>query len=155
MVIPLPTASILDTGLAVQDVLLPVVAEGVILRRPRLTHLAERLHVDDRALRRVRRLRDRYGDSPVLLRLPGRTVALVTAPEDVRRLLDETPEPFSAATAEKVGALRHFQPHAVLVTDPPLRTLRRELNEHALDTHQPCIGTAVRCSVSFARSSTP
>lgn len=137
MVIPLPTASILDTGLAVQDVLLPVVAEGAILRRPRLTQLAERLHVDDRALRRVRRLRDRYGDSPVLLRLPGRTVALVTAPEDVRRLLDETPEPFSAATAEKVGALRHFQPHAVLVTDPPLRTLRRELNEHALDTRRP------------------
>jgi cytochrome P450 len=99
--------------------------------------LAELLHTDDRALHRVRQLRRRYGEGPVLLRLPGRTIALVIAPQDVRRLLDETPEPFAAATTEKVGALRHFQPHAVLVTDPPLRAPRRELNEKALDSHQP------------------
>jgi len=133
----LPTASIVDTGLVLQNVLLPVVAQGAILRRPGITRLAEWLHVDDRALSCVRRLRTRYGDGPVLLRIPGRTVALVTAPADVRRLLDETPEPFSAAATEKAGALRHFQPHAVLVTDPPLRAPRRELNEHALESHQP------------------
>ncbi|TCC64069.1 cytochrome P450 [Kribbella pittospori] len=135
--VALPSASVLDTGRALRDVLLPVVARGAILRRPEVSHLAERLRVDDRALRQVRRLRQRYGDGPVLLRLPGRTIALVTAPGDVRRLLDETPEPFSTATADKVGALRHFQPHAVLVTDPPLRASRRELNEQALESHQP------------------
>jgi len=52
-------------------------------------------------------------------------------------LLDETPDPFATATSEKTGALRHFQPHAVLVTDPPLRAPRRDLNEQALDSHQP------------------
>jgi hypothetical protein len=133
----LPVASVADTGRAIRDVLLPVVAQGAILRRPRLSRLAERLSADDRALRQVRLLRDRYGEGPVLLRLPGRTVALVLAPDHVHRLLEQTPEPFSAATTEKVGALRHFQPHAVLITDPPLREPRRLLNEQALDTHRP------------------
>ncbi|MFK4087547.1 cytochrome P450 [Kribbella sp. NPDC020789] len=133
----MPSASLLDSGRAICDVLLPVVARGAILRRPRLMRLAERLQVDDRALREVRRLRKRYDGRPVPIRVAGRTIALVTAPEDVRRVLEMTPTPFSAATTEKVGALRHFQPHAVLVTDPPLRWPRRELNEQVLETHQP------------------
>jgi cytochrome P450 len=133
----LPIASPLDTGLALRDVFLPLVAQGAILRRPAWGTLAEKVRADDRALRRVRKLRRRYGDGPVLFRLGGRTIALVLAPDDVHRLLAETPDPFSAATAEKAGALRHFQPHAVLVSDPPLRAPRRELNEQALDTHQP------------------
>ncbi|TCC45764.1 cytochrome P450 [Kribbella capetownensis] len=133
----LPVASPLDTGLALQDVFLPLVAQGAILRRPRLGTLAEQLHADDRALRRVRHLRRKYGEGPVLFRFPGRTIALVLAPDDVCRLLAETPEPFTAATTDKAGALRHFQPHSVLVSDPPLRAPRRELNEQVLDTHQP------------------
>lgn len=133
----LPTASPLDTGRAVRDVFLPLVAQGAILRRPQVGTFAERIHADERALRLVRRFRRRYGDGPLLFRFPGRTIGLVLAADDVRRLLAETPEPFAAATAEKAGALRHFQPHAVLVTDPPLRAARRELNEHALGSHEP------------------
>jgi cytochrome P450 len=133
----LVTASAADSVRTVRDVLLPVVAQGAILRRTRISRLADRISADDRSMRRVRTLRNRYGDGPLLLRIPGRRVALLLRPSDVRRVLDQTPEPFSAATSEKVGALRHFQPHAVLVSDPALRPARRELNEVALDTHQP------------------
>jgi hypothetical protein len=133
----LPTASVPDTARILRDVLGPVVAQGPILRRPRLGAFAEKLRVDDRALKRVRRLRRTYGDGPLLLRIPGRTIALVLAADDVHRLLAETPEPFAAASGLKIGALTHFQPHAVLVTNPPLRSGRRELNEHALDSHLP------------------
>ncbi|WP_165952421.1 cytochrome P450 [Kribbella albertanoniae] len=133
----MPSASLLDASRAIGDVLLPVVARGAILRRPRLMHLAERLQVDERALREVRRLRKRYDGGPVPIRIAGRTVALVTEPEDVHRVLSMTPTPFSAATTEKVGALRHFQPHAVLASDPPDRWPRRKLNEEALQTSQP------------------
>ncbi|WP_350275516.1 cytochrome P450 [Kribbella sp. HUAS MG21] len=133
----LPFASALDTGRILSDVLVPVLAQGPILRRPRLGIAAERLRTDDRALRCVRRLRRKYGDGPVLFRVPGRTLGLVLSGDDVHRLLAETPEPFAAASGEKVGALTHFQPHAVLVSNPPLRAGRRELNEQALDTHSP------------------
>ncbi|MFF1818560.1 cytochrome P450 [Kribbella sp. NPDC058245] len=129
--------SLLDSGRAIRDVLLPVVARGAILRRQRAMRLAERLQVDERALRQVRRLRTRYDGRPVPIRIAGRTIALVTTPEDVHRVLEMTPMPFSAATTEKIGALRHFQPHAVLITDPPLRRPRRDLNEQVLQTHQP------------------
>ncbi|TDW84239.1 cytochrome P450 [Kribbella pratensis] len=133
----LPIASAPDSARILRDVLGPVVAQGPILRRPRLGTLAEKLRVDDRALRRVRRLRGRYGEGPVLLRIAGRTIALVLAADDVHRLLKETPEPFAAATGLKIGALTHFQPHAVLTTNSSLRAGRRELNEDALDSHLP------------------
>src|SRR5215211_7099278 len=133
----LPTASFPDAARAVRDVLLPVAAQGAFLRRPLASRAADRFHADDRALHRIRELRRQYGDGPLLLRLPGRTIALVMHASHVHRILNETPEPFSAATSDKVGALRHFQPHAVLVTDPPLRGPRRELNEEALDSHRP------------------
>jgi cytochrome P450 len=133
----LPIASSLDAARAVRDILLPVVTQGAIQRRPTMSLLSERLRTDERALARIRRLRDTYGAGPLLLRLPGRTIGLVLDPNHVHRLLAGTPDPFAAATTDKRGALRHFQPHAVLVTDPPLRGPRRELNEQALETHQP------------------
>jgi cytochrome P450 len=133
----LPTATIPDAARTVRDVLLPVVAQGAILRRPAASRAAELVHADDRALKRVRALRQKYGEGPLLIRLPGRIIALVLDPEHVHRILRETPEPFSAATTDKVAALNHFQPHAVLATDPPLRAPRRALNEEALDTHRP------------------
>lgn len=133
----LPVASVADTGRAVRDILLPLVAQGPILRRPRVLGLLERVQSDNRALGQVRRFRNRYGEGPLLLRIPGRTIALVLDPEDVRRLLQETPEPFSAATSLKVAALRHFQPHAVLVSEPPLRAARRRLNDEALEADRP------------------
>ncbi|MGW7683985.1 cytochrome P450 [Kribbella sp. NPDC054772] len=133
----LPSASGMDSGRILRDVLVPVVAQGAVLRRPRVGVLAERLRVDDRALRCVQQLRSRYGDGPVLLRIRDHTLALVLAADDVHRLLAETPEPFAAATGTKMGALTHFQPHAVLITNSPLRGPRRELNEQALGTHSP------------------
>ena len=133
----LPTATFSDAARTIRDVLLPVVAQGAIVRRPAASRAAELLRADDRALRRVRALRRRYGEGPLLIRVPGRTIALVLDPDHVHRILRETPEPFSAATSDKVGALQHFQPHAVLATDPPLRAPRREANEEALDSHHP------------------
>ncbi|MFF0342797.1 cytochrome P450 [Kribbella sp. NPDC004875] len=133
----LPSASGVDSGRILRDVLVPVIAQGAVLRRPRVGVIAERLRVDDRALDCVRRMRRPYGDGPVLLRIRDRTLALVLAPADVHRLLTETPEPFAAATGTKIGALTHLQPHAVLVTNSSLRAPRRELNEQALGTHTP------------------
>jgi hypothetical protein len=42
-------------------VLAPLIARGVIVRRPRVVALEERLDADRREVRRLRRVRDRYG----------------------------------------------------------------------------------------------
>ena len=46
----LPKASLLDTLAALLDVFAPNIAKGVILRRPRMLEMAERLDLDRRVL---------------------------------------------------------------------------------------------------------
>jgi cytochrome P450 len=130
-------ASVADTARVFRDVFVPMVAQGVILRRPRVLALAERLDTDGRATRRIAALRNRYGNDPLLLRLPRRRVALVLDPHDVERILADTPEPFAAATEEKRAALRHFQPHGVLISTGAERAERRRFNEAVLETGRP------------------
>ncbi|WP_459708621.1 cytochrome P450 [Actinophytocola sp. KF-1] len=138
-VITTTRASATDTARVLSTVLLPTLAGGVIKRRPLLMGLAGRLGADDRAVREIARLAGRYGDGPLLLRVPGdRAIAVVLSQADVGRVLDATPDPFTPASTDKVGALKHFQPHAVLITrDEATRAKRRAANERALETARP------------------
>ncbi|MFC7876632.1 cytochrome P450 [Isoptericola sp. NPDC057391] len=122
-----------ETARVLRSVLVPLVAQGAIVRRPRLTAWAERRQTDREARRVLGGLRDRYGGAPLALRLGPRRLVVVTAPDDVRRLLEGTPDPFTAASNEKRGALAHFQPHALLISGPDDRRRLRPLNEDALD----------------------
>jgi cytochrome P450 len=130
-------ASAVDTAGFIADVAMPLVARGVIVRRPPVVALLDRMDGDARAVRRMQRLRDRYGPGPVLLRVPGREVAVILAAADVRRVLAESPEPFATANREKVAALSHFQPHGVLISHGAERADRRRFNEEVLDTPRP------------------
>ncbi|HXV91767.1 MAG TPA: cytochrome P450, partial [Pseudonocardia sp.] len=118
-------------------VLGPVLAQGVIARRPGMVTLAARVDADRRAVRTVQRLRDRHGPGPVRLRIPGRRVTLLLSAEDVHRMLVESPEPFAPANLEKRGALGHFQPHGVLISHGRARAERRRFTEAVLDTGRP------------------
>ncbi|MCK2219225.1 cytochrome P450 [Actinomadura sp. ATCC 31491] len=126
---------------------LPTVAQGTVIRRPAAVRLAGMADTDARAIGLLRRLRARYGDGPLLARVPGRGLAMLPlAAADVRRVLEDPA--FTPATEEKRGALAHFEPDAVLVTrDPELRERRRELNERVL-----CAGTAAHARVAEEES---
>ncbi|WP_434443394.1 cytochrome P450 [Lentzea sp. E54] len=125
-------SSRLDTTRVLATVLLPTLAKGVIVRRPGVMAAAEKVQSDTRAIETMRRLRDRYGPEPVRLRVTGRSLAVLVDPTDVGRLLAESPEPFALATKEKKAALKHFQPHGVLISEGRERERLRELNERAL-----------------------
>ena len=140
----LSRASALDTLRTVLVVLAPMVARGVIQRRPRVVALSDRMDADRRAVALLGRLRDRYGAGLLRLRLPGRSFVLVLSPDDVRRVLDGTPEPFATANREKRGALSHFQPDGVLISHGAERTERRRFTETVLDTGRPVHGLAGR-----------
>lgn len=109
-----------DSARVAAQVLLPTLAAGV-------------LQPDRAAVRLLRGLRARYGAGPLRLRVPGRSVAVVLDADDVGRVLSETPSPFTPASLEKMAALDHFQPHAVLTTRGPERASRRTFNERALE----------------------
>lgn len=130
---PLPKASLLDTLAALLDVFAPNIAQGVILRRPRVLELAERLDLDKRAIKRMQKLHDKYGSGPLLLRLPVRNQAVLLDPRHVRRVLTGSPEPFATASSEKRAALSHFEPKGALVSHGRARVERRRFNEAVLD----------------------
>ncbi|WP_052685459.1 cytochrome P450 [Lentzea aerocolonigenes] len=125
-------SSRLDTARVLATVLLPTLAKGVIVRRPGVMALAEKLQSDGTAISTMRHLRDRYGPEPVRLRITGRSVAMLVDPTDVGRLLTQSPEPFALATKEKKAALNHFQPHGLLISEGADRERLRDLNERAL-----------------------
>ncbi|MEV1292173.1 cytochrome P450 [Pseudonocardia sp. NPDC049635] len=133
----LPVLSRADTARLLGTALGPIVAQGVIARRPRIVAAAGRLGTDDRSVRLLQTLRDRYGDGPVQVPIPGRPSALVLGADGVRRVLEDGPEPFTPASWEKRGALGHFQPHGVLVSHGAARAERRRFTEAVLDTGSP------------------
>lgn len=133
----LPQAGLVDALGVLGGIFLPTIAKGVILRRPWMLALAERFDLDRRAVRRMQHLRRRYGAGPVLLKIPGRTLALILDPADVHRVLDATPEPFATDTLEKRAALGHFEPRVSLLSRGEERRERRQLNEQALEAHEP------------------
>lgn len=118
-------------------VLLPLVAQGAVVRRPRVTAWAERRQTDRSATALLRDLRRETGGAPVVLDLGPRRVVLPLDPGDVGALLAGSPEPFTPATREKRAALAHFEPDAVLISPSDRRPARRLLNEQALHTSEP------------------
>jgi hypothetical protein len=95
--------------------------------------LAEWLQFDRRAVQRMQVVHDKYGAGPLLLRVPGRSLALLLDPQHVQLVLQNTPEPFATATKEKRAALAHFEPKNVLISSGRERQVRREYNEKVLE----------------------
>ncbi|GAA1128222.1 cytochrome P450 [Citricoccus alkalitolerans] len=132
-----PSLGPVDQARVLMRVLLGPVIKGPIVRRPKAVGLAERIDADAAGVAEMQRLRSRHGAGPVQLRLPGRRIALLLDPEDVHRVLNGSPEPFSPAMLEKRGALNHFEPGNALVSSPRQRLSRRPFNEQVLETERP------------------
>jgi len=140
----LTTASVLDVLAVIADVVVPALGKGVLIRRPRMVHLAVRLGLDQRAVKRLQKLRRKYGAGPLLLPVPGRRQALILSPKHVHRLLKDDPQGFSSATAEKRAALSHFEPHVSLISTGAEREERRRFNDDILESGSAVHSMAVR-----------
>jgi hypothetical protein len=133
----LPEATLVESLGVLMDVVVPNIAKGPIIRRPRMVAMAERMGLDRRAVRRLQKLRNRYRTGPVLLRLPVRDQAVVLTPEHVRHVLEHSPEPFATASSEKRAALSHFEPKGALISHGSERAERRRYNEAVLQSGRP------------------
>ncbi|MBX4867274.1 cytochrome P450 [Rhizobium bangladeshense] len=124
----------IDTLRVITTVMAPTVAKGIIIRRPTMERLAQRQGFDTKAVQQMQRLKNKYGPAPLLLPIPFRPQLLILNPGDVATVLQSSPEPFAAATAEKHAALAHFEPKNVLISSAPQRAQLRPAHEHALAT---------------------
>lgn len=80
-----PLSASATTGV-VGDVVVPLAGRGPLARRPRVSGWLDRHDADRRAVARLETMRQRHGDGPVVLRLLGRTLAIVVSLELLLRL---------------------------------------------------------------------
>ena len=134
---PLPSATVVETLQALRDIQGPMIAKGPIIRRPKMVAASERFDLDGRGVRRAQALSEKYGRGPLMLNLPGRPMALILDPDDVHRVLEDSPDPFATAETLKRTALRHFEPRVALISHGEERAQRRRLNEQTLEHRSP------------------
>jgi hypothetical protein len=119
-------------------VALPTWAKGIFLRRRWGVALTARWGLDRKAVRCLQALRAKYGEGPLLLRIPGHPQVLLLSPKHMQTVLDATPEPFTPASHAKRKALAHFEPYGSLITSGPERQPRRQFSDDILESDRPC-----------------
>jgi hypothetical protein len=127
----------LDIMSIFKDVVLPTLGKGVIIRRPWVVALSERLGLDEKAVERMQSLRAKYGSGPLLINAFGRKTAILLDPDHLNRVLDGTPAPFTPATAEKRAALSHLEPGVSLIAEGASREISRSFNGRVLEEECP------------------
>lgn len=133
----LPRASFGETLSVLGAAVGPLVAKGVILRRPLIVRALHETGAEERGVRVLQALRTRHGPGPVMLRVPGRSLAVVLDPGHAAQVLAGTPEPFESDMREKRAALSHFEPRGSLISRGGERAERRAFNERVLNSACP------------------
>jgi cytochrome P450 len=133
----LPTASVLEGLRFTLLGVLPNVVQGLFRRRPAVVALATRLNIDRRLVGAMDELRSRYGPGPVWVRVLTSRVLLILSLDDLRRVLDGSPDPFAADPDAKRRGMSHFQPDALTISRGEDWRSRRRFTEAVLDTGEP------------------
>ena len=140
----LPRISLAETVVLLLSAGGPLFAKGIIVRRPAVVRLLQTTGLERTGVKALQALRRRYGEGPLLLRLPFREQAVLLAPDHVRHVLAETPEPFESDSSEKHAALAHFEPAGSLISRGEDRVRRRAFNDRVLESSCPMHGLAGR-----------
>lgn len=133
----LPRATLAETRAVLARAVGPLIAKGVIVRRPLVVGLLGATGAEMTGVRTLQALRARYGPGPVMLKTPGRDLAVILSPDHARRVLAGTPEPFQSDMREKHAALSRFEPQGSLISRGRDRAERRAMNERVLDSGRP------------------
>lgn len=126
-------ASLVDMALLGALVLVPTLAQGVLLRRRRMVALAARLDTNNWACRLLQRLRRKHGSGVLLVTVLNRRVLVLLSEADARQALVDTTVSLTSASRDKIAAVGHFEPEALIVSRGPIREERRNFNESVLD----------------------
>jgi cytochrome P450 len=133
----LPRASLLEGIRFTAQVAVPNLVQGLFRRRRRAVAVATRGDVDGHAIGFVAGLRRRYRPGPLWVRVAREEALLLLEPEDVRRVLEGSPDPFAADPETKRRGMSHFQPHALTISRGGMWEDRRRFTEAVLDTGEP------------------
>lgn len=133
----LPVVSLADDLRFNALVTAPNVLQGLFRRRATAVLAATRLNVDGWAIGLVDGIRARMGPGPVWVHAGTGRALLVLTREDVRRVLEGSPDPFAPDPATKRKGMTHFQPDALTLSRGELWRNRRRFTEAVLDSREP------------------
>jgi cytochrome P450 len=133
----LPRASTLEGVRFTAQVLVPHAIQGLFRRRPKAVAVATKLNADGHAVSFIGGLRRSHGPGPIWVKAGTDNALLVLSTEDVRRVLEDAPEPFAADPEAKKAGMSHFQPDALTISRGELWRKRRRFQEAVLDTGKP------------------
>ena len=128
----LPSASIADNVAFNTLVVVPNALQGLFRRRRGPVGAATRADVDRWAVRLLRDMHRAHGGSPVWVRLGTSPALLLLDTDDVRRMLEGSPDPFASDPEAKRKGMAHFQPDGLTISRQPEWGSRRPFNESVL-----------------------
>jgi cytochrome P450 len=133
----LPSASLVEGARFTAQVLAPQLVQGLFRRRRRAVAVATKLNVDGHTVGLIGALRRKYGEGPIWVRAGTERMLLVISEDDIRRVLEGSPEPFAPDPDAKRRGMSHFQPHALTLSRGGVWESRRRFTEAVLDTGKP------------------
>ena len=133
----LPSASLAESVQFNQLVVVPNAVQGLFRRRRTPVAVATRTGVDGHAVRFVSGLRRSHAPGPVWVRVIKDRALLMLEVEDVRRVLEGSPEQFASDPPAKRRGMGHFQPDALTLSRGELWADRRRFTEAVVDTGRP------------------
>ncbi|MEV6773835.1 cytochrome P450 [Nocardia sp. NPDC051030] len=132
-----PRASALEGIRFTTRIGIPRVASGLFVERPIPARIAAACGADRRGYRLVEKLVHKYGPAPFRLRVGRDEVLLVHHPEDLRFVLERSPDPFASDPGSKRAGMAAFQPEALTLSRGTLWQERRRFADSILDTGHP------------------
>ena len=137
-------ASLLDGVRFTAQVGVPNVVLGLFSKRELPSKLSATLHGDQLAYQLVEGLVRRLGPDPFWIRVGKEEALLVHHPDDIKLVLEGSPDPFASDPETKLKGMTAFQPHALTLSRGDLWANRRRFAEAVLDTGAPLHRLATR-----------
>lgn len=133
----LPSASLVENVRFNSLVVVPNAVQGIFRRRPAAVAAATRADVDRWAVGLLSGMRRSHGPGPVWVRVIKDPALLLLAVDDIRRVLEGSPQPFASDPEAKRKGMGSFQPDALTISRGELWANRRRFAEAVLDTGRP------------------
>jgi cytochrome P450 len=137
MSLDFPSASLVEGVRFSAQVAVPNVVLGLFTKRTLPTRAASTVHAEQLAYQLVQGMVRRLGPDPFWVRVVRDQTLLVHHPDDIRRVLDGSPDPFAPDPDAKRKGMAAFQPDALTISRGDLWRNRRRFAESVLDTGQP------------------
>jgi cytochrome P450 len=132
-----PRASTLEGIRFTAQIGVPNVLLGLFSKRQLPTRIAVAANVDYLGYRLVEGMVRKLGPGPFYVRVARDEALLVHHPDDLRFVLDGSPDPFASDPGPKRNGMAAFQPEALTISRGDVWADRRRFAEAVLDTDKP------------------